>query len=64
MFTAELTEEFAARTEKVKKSYVIETLKKVGQLDDAIKNKRTVLAQAVECLYHIQFEPERGLILD
>jgi hypothetical protein len=27
VFSAELTEEFAARTEKIKKSYVIDTLK-------------------------------------
>ena len=29
VFTAELTEEFATRTEKIKKNYIIDTLKKV-----------------------------------
>ena len=33
-------------------------------MEEAIKAKRIVLSQAVDCLFHIQFEPERGLILD
>jgi hypothetical protein len=43
VFTSELTEEFAARTEKIKKGYIIDTLKKVAQLEDAIIVKRVVL---------------------
>ncbi|CDW81787.1 UNKNOWN [Stylonychia lemnae] len=64
VFTAELSEEFAQRTEELKKFYVTDTLKKIDQLSTALTNKKNVVSQAIECLYHIQFEPERGLILD
>ena len=64
LFSAELTEEFAARTEKLKKAYIKDNLEKVEQLKGSIDSKRTIIIQAVECLQHVQFEPDRGLVLD
>ncbi len=64
VFSAELTEEFAARTEKLKKAYVKDNLEKVEQLKGSIDQKRIIIYQAVECLQHVQFEPDRGLVLD
>ncbi len=64
MFTASLTQEFAARTEKIKQAFIIDTLRKIEQLKDAIAHKKTIVMQAISCLHHIQFEAERGLILD
>ena len=64
VFTAQLTEEFAARTEKIKQSYIIDTLKKVDQLKEAISHKKTIVVQAIQGLQHIQFENDKGLVLD
>jgi len=64
VFSAQLTEEFTARAEKIKQAYMIETLKKVDQLKEAISLKKTIILQALSGLHHIQFEPERGIVLD
>ena len=64
VFNAELTEEFAARTEKLKKAFIKDNLEKVELLRGSIEQKRTIILQAVECLQHVQFEPDRGIVLD
>lgn len=43
MFTAELTEEFTARTEKIKKTFVVDTLKKVELLKEALNSRKSVV---------------------
>ena len=40
VFTAELSEEFAARTDKIKKAFVVDTLKKIDQLTAALASKK------------------------
>lgn len=37
VFTAELTEEFAVRTEKIKQLFIKDTLKKIDLLGEAVK---------------------------
>ena len=64
VFRSELTEDFVERVEKIKVNYLKDTQEKMEQLRVSIDQKQVVIKQSLESLFHISFEPERGLVLD
>ena len=51
MFTAELTNEFLSRVETIKKAYIQETYEKIGQLQQNIDSKYTIIRQAIGMIF-------------
>ncbi|CDW77156.1 UNKNOWN [Stylonychia lemnae] len=63
-FRAELTDEWYPRVQKVKQQYLKETFEQIQQLRQIVDQKKSIILQAIEVLFYMQFDDDQGLVLD
>ena len=61
---AELGKDFLIRMDALKNIYIEDAKKKVKELQSNLEFKQQIISQALDGLYHIQFDMERGLVAD
>lgn len=61
---AELAEDYLPRMEALKRKYVEDSQAKLESLKANIEMKLSIIQQGIDNLFHITFDPVRGLIVD
>lgn len=59
-----MANDYLERMELLKKKFVEEAMVKLESLKKSIGAKETVINQGIDSLFHMQFDNERGLIVD